>query len=1229
MFAKEQKMEYDPSNITFLDRPLASGRPLSTQTQGNVFGGRGSNGDRKSQSPEKVFEEPSKGFDLDSSTNSNEFAPRSPSKDQPSPVKSSMSKRMGTNARNTGFDPEIGIWSDDDDNNKTQRQLPDGRVLRRHAKSVTFDQAPPQVNEYEMTTPDPSSVASGSREGSYDSMEDEEEESFERGSSYEREDSFDASLEDTEKTPVVLPEDWQFMTPQRAADRHELVQHEEDPFDEQYGSPEPTAQPGTMDYRPHQTSVNSVDSNGQPRPLPPLPPMSSPHAAESPSSHPLSETMERVSSARRMLPSPPPPTSISKNDIRRMSGSSMLLEDRLRLMMVADQEKQKSEQRERRMRRAGSKDQSPTREDHSASGSDSFINREDSVGLDELTFPPRISRESILQKIRSQQDLRQENTFEDSDVPSSSPERPLPSDPDIPIPSREVDQEVVIETTIEQKVTIKSEPVDDEEETNLASIPDYYRDQLEGDVDDDDDDASQYSRPSAEELVPTFTRPDISTDEGQDTPRASSPVRSETGKPAGDAEKIDLSAFSGLNLGDTFNLGLNSYMTPSPPPVEVPKQAAIEAEPYNFEERYKPFTEKGNAPVREPYQRPATPEEPSRGSFASNEDITSDPGTPDSVIRHSIVDEPTVPDSPRIPEKTATVKAPGNRLKTRPSLTPGDANSLAQTRRIVSGQSEGRPISGGSLQSQGSLNSSITPSIPEVRKSSLMQLDLPRGDDDVGLGTLGLDKEFDRVIENQKVEFDLSLNEFYTPISNRKPHVDSHKGFIMLASAPRQKGMAMESHALPGAEFVPGQGFTPHIGTAVANRSPMRQRGYLMRQNTKVVVASNRQDDPNSRGPPSPGTAPSAAAASAPCSRKPSQQTWTTEPWNGRVRRKSIKLAGGSPRKKAIDAGPVPPLPGQVSNVQETLLESVNEDEVAEQNEELEDGSERGRLFVKVVGVKDLDLPLPRSKSLLPIQLRMTYIWYVDEHSQFALTLDNGLHCVTTAWLELGRNAPIGQEFELVVLNDLEFQLTLQMKLEEPKQIRPESPNKAATSPTKKQSTWGKVFGSPKKRKELEARLAQEAQQAKSPTKTQPSAHDMVKGIVARDGSFARAYVSLSEHESRCFGRPYFVDITAFNEWAMEESSAFGGGSGRGSGRSNKAVPTMQRRPPYKIGKLELQLLYVPKPKGARDEEMPKSMAGAVRELGKAEELLKSRHEGHLSQQGGDCPVCSFESVLY
>lgn len=124
-----------------------------------------------------------------------------------------------------------------------------------------------------------------------------------------------------------------------------------------------------------------------------------------------------------------------------------------------------------------------------------------------------------------------------------------------------------------------------------------------------------------------------------------------------------------------------------------------------------------------------------------------------------------------------------------------------------------------------------------------------------------------------------------------------------------------------------------------------------MRQNTKVVVASSRQFSDEKP----------AEAKAAPTARKPSSErkAWTTEPWNGKSRRRSIRTASGT--RRAAASGPVPPLPGQESAVAGGL------DSVEEQNaEEMEEGEERGRLFVKVVGVKDLDLPLPKSKCIFP-----------------------------------------------------------------------------------------------------------------------------------------------------------------------------------------------------------------------------------------------------------------------
>jgi hypothetical protein len=244
-----------------------------------------------------------------------------------------------------------------------------------------------------------------------------------------------------------------------------------------------------------------------------------------------------------------------------------------------------------------------------------------------------------------------------------------------------------------------------------------------------------------------------------------------------------------------------------------------------------------------------------------------------------------------------------------------------------------------------------------------------------------------------------------------------------------------------------------------------------------------------------------------------------------------------------------------------------------------------------------------------------------DERTWFSLTLDNGVHCVTTAWLELARNAPIGQEFELVVPNDLEFQLTLNVKLDKPAPIKLNAPS-AKTTKTKT-STFSRLLASPKKRKELEIRQREEeerhAQQQRDAQarqrNTAPTAYELLSPLAAEDGSFARSYVCLKEHESRCFGRPYMAEIACFNEWAVEEADF---ASSVKSKRGNTAVV---RRAPYKVGKLELQLMFVPRPKNVTDDDMPKSMNSCIRELKAAEERLSRNWEGHLSQQGGDCPV--------
>ena len=339
--------------------------------------------------------------------------------------------------------------------------------------------------------------------------------------------------------------------------------------------------------------------------------------------------------------------------------------------------------------------------------------------------------------------------------------------------------------------------------------------------------------------------------------------------------------------------------------------------------------------------------------------------------------------------------------------------------------------------------------------------------------------------------------------------------------------------------------------------------------------------------------------------KRPAEQHLHTEPWNGKTRRKSVRKA--SSQQAAGHFAPAPPLPGK-----ESALSVVNEDlTTASLDDDVPEGVERGRLFVKVVGVQGLDMPLPR-----------------NERVNFQLTLDNGLHCVTTADMELSPSAGIGQEFELVVLNDLEFQLTLTTNLPAPPPTQIPtlypSPNKARSL---KQSGFSRLLSSPKKRaeKERQEREATEAENRRvqeevrrKRASVQPTAWDLLRGLVNEsDGSFARAYVNLNAHEQSCFGRQLTVNVPCYNEWALEQDNRV-----LNSVRSKRGTNTGPiRRPPYVVGHLQLQLLYVPKPKDATDADLPKSMSGAVREMSKVSDAQEVAFEGLLSQQGGDCIV--------
>ncbi|ETS83378.1 hypothetical protein PFICI_05254 [Pestalotiopsis fici W106-1] len=1126
MFAREQKQEYDPTRIPTIERPLAK-----------VQGFHPGHGRSESQNSVTTLYSPSR---LMNSPKPNFSAPQTPVKEQMSPIKSSMSaSRFKSSFDSASGDTPMEYF----ETSFGDEELPNGRFLNRSMKSVTFDNAPPQVNEYEMATPDISSIDSNSREGSYDSEEEDDDdyENYHHNQDGDvPDDSFDATLEDTDKTPVVGPDDWR--------------QDHDNRFD---SSPMPENSPMTLAAgKPQHIRTDSCTSSGEHRPLPPLPGMA--------------ERM--LGSPRRGLPSPPP-ASASKLEIQNIGNGKMTLEERLKLMMLSDETSPKApdqgaksfaeQQRERRMRRAGARDRVGSPEPERDATESEAGEGDDTIGeisgLDMDYQLPSISRQSILQRVNGNKAFERESDFNLNSSPApSSPERAAQYDPDVPIAS--------IEDSVLEDITEHDEPsvidITDDKESDVVDLyqesEDEHSEAEEHDIHDDDSD-SHYSDEIEKTQAPHVEEDAVTT------PRAASP-----------ADEEAITNFSAtlpqVNNGakeSDFARSLQSFMLPKPKAAD----AFTHIESRKMDE------------VEEYHERPATPQQAKPkpglydGSGWGDSEDEEEPGTPESVIHHPIgnetfSEEEEEIESPAIPERVATIKASGSKLKTRPSATPSDLAAMREARRQVSREipllPEIPPIperhrnrASRDFEAEGllSVRDDYMDRHPSFKKRSLT-LDLDLG--------LSLDQDFERVIEAQKVAFQ---------------QISFEKQFLAASASPTRQ--------VSGTRLIVATDKTPsrksqegHLDTNITSRP---QRGYLMRHNTKVVTASDKHSDESLRD------ATRSAGNSPVKTSRP--QSWTVEPWNGKARQRSLKK-----RHAPSLSGPVPPMPGQESNAAalNPLAEEEGQTELA-----TEECGERGRLFVKVMGVKDLDLPLPK-----------------NERTWFSLTLDNGVHCVTTAWLELARNAPIGQEFELVVPNDLEFQLTLNVKLERPEPQRlPASPTKM-TKP--KTSTFSRVFASPKKRKEMEARMRAEeeayAQAQRDAAAKQrnlaPTAWDLLSPLAADDGSFARSYVCLKEHESRCYGRPYMVDIAAFNEWATEDAGFASSVKSKRAGTSTSVV----RKAPYKIGKLEMQLLFIPRPKGSTDDDMPKSMNSCIRELKAAEERLSQSWEGHLSQQGGDCP---------
>ncbi|CAN3368971.1 bud site selection protein Bud4p [Diutina catenulata] len=231
---------------------------------------------------------------------------------------------------------------------------------------------------------------------------------------------------------------------------------------------------------------------------------------------------------------------------------------------------------------------------------------------------------------------------------------------------------------------------------------------------------------------------------------------------------------------------------------------------------------------------------------------------------------------------------------------------------------------------------------------------------------------------------------------------------------------------------------------------------------------------------------------------------------------------------------------------------------------------DRGRLFFRVVGLKNVELRDPKSKD-----------------AEFTITLDNGVHCIKTAPYKLNQaNVMVGKEFELTVLDSLQFILTLKMAYTKPRARLVEvKQNKTV----KAKGRLSRLLGS--KETVTTTKLVNEPVDDPWATK------------FAADGSFARCYVDLDQYEHSVTGCAANFNLNCFNEWETVKDA---------DGEWAKAAP-------YQIGQLEVRMLFVPRTDA--HEVLPSSMRQAYESIASLQADLRNTCEGYMYQEGGDCDV--------
>ncbi|KIJ65862.1 hypothetical protein HYDPIDRAFT_129870 [Hydnomerulius pinastri MD-312] len=241
-------------------------------------------------------------------------------------------------------------------------------------------------------------------------------------------------------------------------------------------------------------------------------------------------------------------------------------------------------------------------------------------------------------------------------------------------------------------------------------------------------------------------------------------------------------------------------------------------------------------------------------------------------------------------------------------------------------------------------------------------------------------------------------------------------------------------------------------------------------------------------------------------------------------------------------------------------------------------GKVHGKVFVRVLGIRGLNVPIPQQATAL------------------TCTLNNGIHFVTTPETRLSRDSRIDQEFELIEHNKLEFTLTLKIRRDphiaaQFKALAPPpapAPQPVAAPPKPKSGMFSFLSSSPKK---------PAARATPPPPVLPPKIPDNLARYMKQDGTLARAFISFKDVASRCDTRLFETSFPLIGQRA----EASGGAT------------TME------LGEIVLQLFRLPSLPGVLSNQLPQSLDECLRGLRHVAWHKVTYFEGTLTQNGGDC----------